>query len=86
MRAAFEIASNEGCRVDLSTSLEKMLQAINQEKKRLDLVERGIITLGNSERLRKSIDQRKRSIEQQVEVLTVIAGVHWRKRDGRQRW
>jgi hypothetical protein len=57
--AAFEIASNDERRVELSTSIEKILHSINQEKKRLDLMERGIVTLGNSQRLRKSIVQRR---------------------------
>jgi hypothetical protein len=84
--AAFEMASNDERRVELSTAIEKILCSINQEKKRLDLMERGIVTLGNSQRLRKTIVQRRRSIEQQLEVLSVIASVYWRKTDGRQRW
>jgi len=82
--AALEIMNEKSA--ELSTSIEKMLQSINQEKKRLDLMERGIVTLGNSDRLRKSIVQRRHSIEQQLEILTVIASVYWRKTDGRQRW
>ena len=81
-----EGASSEKRRVEIANSIDFMLQAISKEMHRLDLVERGIITLGNSERLRRSIEQRRRSIEQQLEVLTVIASVHWGKTDGRQRW
>ncbi len=79
-------ASSEKRGVELGNSLDLMLQAFGKEKHRLELVERGIVMLGNSERLRKSIEQRRHSIEQQLELLTVIASVYWRKTDGRQRW
>jgi hypothetical protein len=82
----FEAASSEKRRAELSNSIELRLQSIDNERHRLDLVERGIVTLGNSERLRKSIDERRRSIEQQLEALTVIASAYWRKTDGRRRW
>ena len=81
-----KVVSSEKRRAEISSSIDLMLQEMNNEKHRLDLVERGIVTLGNSERLRRSIEQRRRSIEQQLEVLTVIASVYWRKTDGRQRW
>jgi len=81
-----KVVSSEKRCAEISSSIDLMLQEMNNEKHRLDLVERGIVTLGNSERLRRSIEQRRRSIEQQLEVLTVIASVYWRKTDGRQRW
>jgi len=84
--AELEVVGSEKRREEFANSIDLLLQAISKEKHRLDLVERGIVTLGNSERLRRSIQQRRRSIEQQLEILTVIASVYWRKADGRQQW
>ena len=62
-----DAAHSEHSRGAESVSIGLLLDAIEKERKSLDLLEQGVETL------RQSLEQRRRSLEQQQEILTKLS-------------
>jgi hypothetical protein len=62
-----DAAQSEQSRGGASISVGLLMDAIENERDSLDLLEQGVETL------RQSLEQRRRSLEQQQEILTALA-------------